>query len=146
MLNIYLFFFCSSLCVIYLVLEVASDITSTKFLTGHFANVYDSANYCSLLQLNDLNLLAVYYFPFMYIFLLITVLSIFFCLSYNINEITMFSFYCTIILLFGYLLFFTDSLVIFFLAYEMLLVPSFFILYKFAKTRRCVEASYLMFF
>jgi len=28
----------------------------------------------------------------------------------------------------------------------MLLVPSFFILYKFAKTRRCVEAAYLMFF
>jgi len=28
----------------------------------------------------------------------------------------------------------------------MLLVPSFFILYKFAKTRRAVEASYLMFF
>jgi len=28
----------------------------------------------------------------------------------------------------------------------MLLIPSFFILYKFAKTRRCVEAAYLMFF
>lgn len=25
-------------------------------------------------------------------------------------------------------------------------MPSFFILYKFAKTRRCVEAAYLMFF
>jgi formate hydrogenlyase subunit 3/multisubunit Na+/H+ antiporter MnhD subunit len=28
----------------------------------------------------------------------------------------------------------------------MLLVPSFFIIYNFAKTRRCVEAAYLMFF
>jgi NADH-quinone oxidoreductase subunit M len=55
-------------------------------------------------------------------------------------------FYCQIILLAGYMLFFTDSLIIFFFAYEMLLVPSFFILYKFAKTRRCVEAAYLMFF
>jgi NADH-quinone oxidoreductase subunit M len=43
-------------------------------------------------------------------------------------------------------LFFSDSLILFFFAYEMLLVPSFFILYKFAKTRRCVEAAYLMFF
>jgi len=46
----------------------------------------------------------------------------------------------------GYILFFTDSLILFFLAYEMLLIPSFFILYGFAKTRRCVEAAYLMFF
>jgi formate hydrogenlyase subunit 3/multisubunit Na+/H+ antiporter MnhD subunit len=46
----------------------------------------------------------------------------------------------------GYLLFFTDSIILFFFAYEMLLVPSFFILYNFAKTRRCVEAAYLMFF
>ena len=55
-------------------------------------------------------------------------------------------FYCKVILLAGYFLFFTDSLIIFFFAYEMLLVPSFFILYKFAKTRRCIEAAYLMFF
>jgi len=54
--------------------------------------------------------------------------------------------YCVVILLAGYTLFFTDSLVIFFFAYEFLLVPSFFILYKFAKTRRCIEAAYLMFF
>jgi len=55
-------------------------------------------------------------------------------------------FYCKLILLAGYILFFTDSIILFFLAYEILLVPSFFILYKFAKTRRCVEAAYLMFF
>lgn len=55
-------------------------------------------------------------------------------------------FYCQLILLAGYVLFFTDSIVLFFLFYEFLLVPSFFILYKFAKTRRCVEAAYLMFF
>jgi len=55
-------------------------------------------------------------------------------------------FFCKVILLAGYVLFFTDSIILFFLAYEMLLIPSFFILYKFAKTRRCVEAAYLMFF
>lgn len=94
----------------------------------------------------SLNLIQVYYFPFIYIFLIVTALSIIFCLSYNLNEINTFVSYCTIILIAGYVLFFTDSLIIFFLAYEMLLVPSFFILYKFAKTKRCVEAAYLMFF
>ena len=93
-----------------------------------------------------LDLIEVYYFPFIYIFVLITVLSILFCLAYNINELTTFTFYCTVILIAGYTLFFTTSLLFFFLAYEMLLIPSFFILYNFAKTRKCVEAAYLMFF
>lgn len=94
----------------------------------------------------NLNLVEVYCYPFIYVFLLITVLSIIFCLTYNTDELMSFMFYCTIILLAGYVIFFTDSIILFFLAYEMLLVPSFFILYKFAKTRRCVEAAYLMFF
>lgn len=94
----------------------------------------------------NLNLIQVYYYPFIYVFLLITILSIIFCLSYNQDELFAFMFFCVIILLAGYTLFFTDSLIIFFFSYEMLLVPSFFILYKFAKTRRCVEAAYLMFF
>jgi len=89
---------------------------------------------------------AIYYFPFMYIFVLITFLSILFCLSYNINEFSTFVLYCIIILMAGYTLFFTSSLLIFFFAYEMLLIPSFYILYNFAKTRKCVEAAYLMFF
>lgn len=94
----------------------------------------------------SINLVQVYYFPFIYVFLFVTVLSIIFCLSYNIDEFLSFMFYVLIILLAGYVLFCTDSVILFFLAYEMLLVPSFFILYKFAKTRRCVEAAYLMFF
>jgi formate hydrogenlyase subunit 3/multisubunit Na+/H+ antiporter MnhD subunit len=88
----------------------------------------------------------VYLYPFIYVFILVTVLSIVFCLTYNQDELYSFMFYCTLILMSGYALFFTDSMLIFFFAYEMLLVPSFFILYKFAKTRRCVEAAYLMFF
>lgn len=90
--------------------------------------------------------ISVYYFPFIYIFVLITILSILYCLAYNLNELTTFVFYCTVILAAGYSMFFTDSLAIFFLSYEMLLIPSFFILYNFAKTRKCVEAAYLMFF
>ena len=94
----------------------------------------------------SLNLIEVYYYPFIYVFMLITILSILFCLSYNKDELMSFMFYCQLILASGYTIFFTDSVILFFLAYEMLLVPSFFILYKFAKTRRCVEAAYLMFF
>ena len=93
-----------------------------------------------------LHLTAIYCFPFIYVFILITILSILFCLSYNTNELNSFFLYCTIILSAGYVMFFTSSLPVFFLAYEMLLVPSFYILYNFAKTRKCVEAAYLMFF
>lgn len=92
------------------------------------------------------NLMHIYYYPFLYVFLIITTLSILFCLSYNVDEFLSFIFFCKIIFLAGYILFFTDSLILFFIAYEFLLLPAFFILYKFAKTRRCVEASYLMFF
>ena len=69
-----------------------------------------------------------------------------FCLSYNQAEVLSFFSYCAVILIAGCAVFFTDSLLLFFLAYELLLIPSFFILYKFAKTRRCIEAAYLMFF
>lgn len=117
-------------------------------------NSVDNVNYIgvftydNLLPHNALNLslVSVYYYPFIYIFLIITVLSVLICLSYNSDELWVFMFYCTVIILAGYTLFFTDSLTLFFMAYEVLLIPSFFILYKFAKTRRCVEAAYLMFF
>ena len=110
--------------------------------------VFDYFCYNYLIDSNalNLNLVSVYYFPFIYIFILITVLSVLFCLAYNTNEVMTFIFYCTVILMAGYLLFFTDSIILFFFAYELLLVTSFFILYNFAKTRRCVEAAYLMFF
>ena len=41
-----------------------------------------------------LHLTAIYCFPFIYIFVLITVLSILFCLSYNVNELNTFFTYC----------------------------------------------------
>jgi len=104
--------------------------------------------YNSLLFKNTINfsLIYIYVFPFIYIFLFITSLSVLYCLSYNVNELKSFMSYLLIISAAGYTLFFTDSLVIFFFSYEALLLPSFFILYNFAKTRKCVEAAYLMFF
>lgn len=111
----------------------------------NFVNVWFSVKLINITAVS-LNLIEVYFFPFIYVFLLVTVLSIVFCLTYNIDELASFMFYCLSILVAGYILFFTDSLILFFFAYEMLLIPSFFILYKFAKTRRCVEAAYLMFF
>jgi len=122
------------------------DLVTTSVPGEHlfFSNL--SQNFLFDQSMIGLHPVAVYYFPFIYIFVLITVLSILFCLAYNLNEFTTFVFYCVVILCAGYSMFFTSSLMIFFLSYEMLLVPSFYILYNFAKTRKCVEAAYLMFF
>jgi formate hydrogenlyase subunit 3/multisubunit Na+/H+ antiporter MnhD subunit len=148
LLGVFLFFTFTSLTSLYYLLDFFSTFTVIYNLNTLEILTFDYYQYDYLLSGNslNLNLISVYYFPFIYIFVLVTVLSIIFCLSYNPSELMAFIFYCTLILLAGYLLFFTDSLILFFLAYELLLVPSFFILYNFAKTRRCVEAAYLMFF
>jgi formate hydrogenlyase subunit 3/multisubunit Na+/H+ antiporter MnhD subunit len=137
-----------SLTVLYYIFDYFSQIVTTNLPIGFDSFVISYYTYDFLVETSslDLNLISVYYFPFIYIFILITILSVIFCLNYNLSELTAFMFYCLIILLAGYLLFFTDSLILFFLAYELLLVPSFFILHNFAKTRRCVEAALLMFF
>ena len=120
------------------------------YLTNTPGEVVLFTSSCSTFLVSQLPLslssVSVYYFPFGYIFVLITVLSILFCLAYNTNELAAFLLYCVIILSAGYTMFFTTSLLVFFFSYEMLLIPSFFILYNFAKTRKCVEAAYLMFF
>lgn len=86
------------------------------------------------------------YFPFFYAFVLITLITLVFCFAYNSRELASFSVYVSIILFAGFGLFVTNSLLLFFFLYEVLLLPSFFILYKFAKTRKAVEAAFLMFF
>lgn len=91
-------------------------------------------------------LINVYTFPFLFIFLLITSLSLVFCLTYNRAESSAFYSYVGVIFFAGFFFFSSSSLITFFLAYEMFLIPSFLILYKFAKTRRAIEAAYLMFF
>lgn len=146
------FFVCFSfiaITVLYYLFDMYSNLNIVYNNNENFSIAYfDYASYNYLFNIDtlNLNLISIYYFPFIYIFVVITLLSVLFCLSYNVNELMSFMFYCTLILMSGYLLFFTDSIILFFFAYEMLLVPSFFILYNFAKTRRCVEAAYLMFF
>jgi NADH-quinone oxidoreductase subunit M len=144
-LALVVFFSFTSLSSLYYIFDVFGNLIVYK---TSYLNYYDNETLNYLFNLLNLNLIlmGVYYFPFIYIFVVVTVLSILFCLSYSLNEMAMFVFYCTIIIVAGYMLFLADSLVLFFLAYELLLVPSFFILYKFAKTRRCIEAAYLMFF
>jgi formate hydrogenlyase subunit 3/multisubunit Na+/H+ antiporter MnhD subunit len=144
-----LFFFLVS----FLFLNHILDFYQSMFILQTTTNSLDLTLLTTFINFNiyhtsalGLNLLEVYYYPFIYVFILITILSIIFCLIYNKDELISFIFYVILILLSGYILFITDSLILFFFAYEMLLVPSFFILYKFAKTRRCVEAAYLMFF
>lgn len=46
----------------------------------------------------------------------------------------------------GHVMLLANNFFIFFIGYEFLLLPSFVILYKYAKTYRCVEAAYVMFF
>lgn len=138
-----------SLVVLNNLLDIQQEIIFFGSNSDYIGSTYTlSYSYTKLVNNSSLslNLIDVYLYPFIYVFLIITVLSIVFCLTYNKDELMSFMFYCQIILIAGYVLFFTESLIIFFFAYEMLLVPSFFILYKFAKTRRCIEAAYLMFF
>ena len=147
-LGFFIFFSFFSISILYYIMDFFSTFQTLYFTNDVNIFIFDYYTFDYLLSSNalNLNLISVYYFPFIYIFIVITTLSILFCLAYNTNELASFMFYCTIILMSGYLLFFTDSIILFFFAYEMLLVPSFFILYNFAKTRRCVEAAYLMFF
>ena len=147
-LGFFLGFFFLSMTIVYYLLDFYSSLSSfssiLNFSTLFFD--YNSFNYLINTKYTGFYLLNIYIFPFVFIFLFVTLLSILFCLAYNTHEIISFVFYCTLILLAGYIVFSTTSLIIFFLSYELLLIPSFFILYNFAKTRRCVEAAYLMFF
>lgn len=87
-----------------------------------------------------------YSYPFVYTFLVVIALSFINCLSYHRDELRSFVLFLQLIIVAGFIVFTTNSMILFFLAYEALLVPSFMILYRFAKSRRCVEAAYAMFF
>ena len=84
--------------------------------------------------------------PFIYIYIFVTLLTLVYCFAYNRSELFAFQFYIFFILVVGGFLFYVNSLVLFFFAYEAFLIPSFLILYNFAKTRKAVEAAFLMFF
>nr|YP_011027857.1 NADH dehydrogenase subunit 4 [Euplotes cristatus]UPM52067.1 NADH dehydrogenase subunit 4 [Euplotes cristatus] len=87
-----------------------------------------------------------YLWPFVYIYIFITLVTLIYCFSYNYAELLSFQLYIIFIFLMGGSLFFVNSLALFFFAYEAFLIPSFLILYNFAKTRKAVEAAFLMFF
>lgn len=144
----FLFFSAGALALTYTVFDLYSTFNYTPLVHPSEVAFFDYIYITSIVNFYalELHLTSVYVFPFIYIFILITTISVLYCLTYNANEVAAFMFYTFFILVAGYVLFFTDSLLLFFFAYECLLIPSFFILYNFAKTRRCVEAAYLMFF
>lgn len=95
----------------------------------------------------SLNYVNIYiYWPFIFIFLFVTTLTLIYTSSYNFEDLLNFFLFVTFILLTGILIFFVNSFILFFLLYESFLIPSFLILYNYAKTRKAVEAAYLMFF
>jgi NADH:ubiquinone oxidoreductase subunit 4 (subunit M) len=103
----------------------------------------NSCNFTPTFCLADFSILL---YPYVFIFVLITLTSLLYCFAYNNSELFNFSLYIIFIFLGGLLFFLSNSLFLFFLGYESLLIPSFLILYNYAKTRKSVEAAYLMFF
>lgn len=134
-LNFLLFF----LSIVFLIATVLIfNVFLSNFLSGFAFN-------CNQTVVNNLTW---HYFswPYIYVYLVITILSVIFCFVFNIKEINTFLIYISIISVLGLGLFLTNSIIVFFLIYESLLIPSFLILYKFSKTRKSVEAAFLMFF
>ena len=87
-----------------------------------------------------------FYWPFLFVFVTITSLTLIYVFSYNESELNSFTLYVYTITTSAIVIFNTNSILLFFVAYELLLVPSFLILYSYAKTRKAVEAAFLMFF
>ena len=144
-LSYFIFVFLSMLFLIYVLFEKYSVF---YFFTDSNSIILYNSQIQPFYSLNpfSLNLLTIYVFPFIYVFATITLISVIFALTYNFAEFYSFLFFILIITFAGFGLFVTDSFALFFFFYELLLIPSFFILYKFGKTRRSIEASYSMFF
>ena len=111
-------------------------------LYPNFFMFYESSHF--LFGFNALSFTFIY--PFVVTFYLIVGICFLLLLSYNRTEITYFSFFFLLIFIGGSGLFVSVSFFSFFFFYELLVLPSVFILYFFAKTRKNIEASYLMFF
>lgn len=126
-----------TLIILIIIFYLIINLFQTYYVYNFFINIS---------KINNYQYLNFYYFPFIFIFIIITSISIIFCLNYNYYELNSFLIYIIFIMFSGINLLLTDSLILLFYFYECLLVPSFFILYIFSKTRRSVEAAYLMFF
>ena len=81
-----------------------------------------------------------------YVFILITFISFIFTVIFFNYYLYHYIIFIITIYISTYVLLFTNNLIIFFISYELLLFPAFYILYTFAKTYRCVEAAYVMLF
>ena len=126
--------------VLYPVLEEPSYLLGLTNLQGQFTYSRVLFSWESWLTVDA------YSYPFAYTFFVVIILSFINCLAYHKDELRSFVLFLKMIVVAGFIVFTTNSIIIFFLAYEALLVPSFMILYKFAKSRRCIEAAYAMFF
>ena len=82
---------------------------SNEYQADDFSVIIDMVTHEIEKIRTKLNMIQVYFYPFIYVFLLVTILSVVFCLSYNTDELAAFMFYCIVILVAGYALFFTDS-------------------------------------
>lgn len=99
-LNFFIFFAFWSLYSIFLLFDFFSTFTwyssslgsSIDFLDYYFVDFGVSTTPLSL------HLISIYYFPFVYIFVVVTTLSVLFCMTYNANELVSFMFYILIIL------------------------------------------------
>src|SRR5690606_27759130 len=126
----------TSLSLLYLSYNEFSERTSF----GYPALIEPTASVGLLVDINA------FLFPFVYIFIIVTLLTLLFCFAYNRAELRTFALFVSVIFAAGWGLFTTNSFFMFFMFYETLLIPSFVILYNNAKTRKAVEAAYLMFF
>jgi hypothetical protein len=100
-LGFFIFFSFFSLSVLYYIMDFFSTFQTIYFYNNVNIFIFDYYSFDYIVSSNalNLNLISVYYFPFIYIFVIITTLSVLFCLAYNTNEIASFMFYCTVILI-----------------------------------------------
>lgn len=107
------------------------------FLFWSYSDYFSFANFSTSLNV---------FWPFIFIFLLVTPLTLLYTFFYSKSDLLFFFFFCWFIFFSGLIIFFINSLIFFFLLYESFLIPSFLVLYNYAKTRKAVEAAFLMFF
>lgn len=126
--------------------SVSSSVESFSYLFGAYNSLLPASGYQTLFIWESWLVVDSYSYPFAYTFLTVIMLSFINCLSYHRDDIRSFTLFLKLITLAGVIVLTSNSMIVFFLAYETLLIPSFMILYKFAKSRRCIEAAYAMFF
>jgi len=130
----------------FLIILAVIILLNIYFFQKPYTTIYINNTITYTFNLNFIFNYYTYIFPIFFSFIFITTISFYTCLAFNKNEINTFITYLFILLISGLCLFLTNSLFLFFIFYEILLIPSFLLLYKYAKTRKAIEAAYLMFF